>query len=61
MNNNTVKSIKLFVITSKSSDYIYEELNKLIPSYMMPNSIEIVNHFPVNENGKIDRKAMMNL
>ncbi len=61
MNNNTVKSIKLFVITSKSLDYIYEELNKLIPSYMMPNSIEIVDHFPVNENGKIDRKAMMNL
>jgi non-ribosomal peptide synthetase component E (peptide arylation enzyme) len=28
---------------------------------MMPNSIEIVDHFPVNENGKIDRKAMMNL
>ncbi len=37
---------------------IRKELLKLVPSYMIPKKIFIVNNFPLNVNGKIDRKAL---
>ena len=61
LSDDTVKGITLFVISNKSEDSIRTELRELIPGYMMPNRIVVMDKFPVNKNGKIDRKAMMNL
>ena len=38
---------------------IKNELRKLIPSYMIPRKIKILDMFPLNTNGKIDRKRLM--
>ena len=58
--NNIVKLIKAFVVLDNNldSDYIKNELKKYLPSYMIPKIIVIVDKLPVNQNGKIDRKAL---
>lgn len=38
---------------------IKNELKKLVPSYMIPKKIIIVEQFPLNTNGKVDRKKLM--
>lgn len=38
---------------------IKKDLGKLVPSYMIPKKIVIVDDFPLNVNGKIDRKKLM--
>ncbi|QNK42250.1 D-alanine--poly(phosphoribitol) ligase subunit DltA [Caproicibacter fermentans] len=38
---------------------IKQELKNLIPSYMIPKKIVILDQFPLNSNGKIDRKKLM--
>ena len=43
----------------KNATLIKTELKKLIPSYMIPRNIKILNEFPLNTNGKIDRKKLM--
>lgn len=43
----------------KNGMLIKKELEKLIQSYMVPRSIKIVEDFPINTNGKIDRKKLM--
>ena len=52
--------IKAFVVVdnNKDSDYIKTELGKYLPNYMIPKTIVIVDKLPVNQNGKIDRKAL---
>jgi D-alanine--poly(phosphoribitol) ligase subunit 1 len=37
-----------------------EHLKKHLPAYMIPKEIITVNLFPLNSNGKIDRKALIN-
>ena len=37
---------------------IKEELGRLVPAYMVPRRIVFVESFPVNVNGKADRKAL---
>ena len=58
-----VKSIKAFVVldSKQGVDYIKEELKKLIPIYMIPKAIKIVDQLPINQNGKVDRKALSEL
>lgn len=36
-------------------------LKENIPSYMVPSVINSVPHFPLNENGKVDRKSLIQL
>lgn len=38
---------------------IKKELRDLVPSYMVPKKIKILDSFPLNTNGKIDRKKLM--
>ncbi|MDP4179090.1 MAG: D-alanine--poly(phosphoribitol) ligase subunit DltA [Bacillota bacterium] len=38
---------------------IKEELKKILPEYMIPRKIKIIEKFPMNTNGKIDRKSFM--
>ena len=59
-NNNTVTMIKAFVEISKDIN-IKEELKKDLPSYMIPKVIKVMDKIPINNNGKIDRKALSNL
>ena len=58
--DNIVKSIKAFVVLDRSID-IKDELRKLLPSYMIPKSIKVLDKLPINNNGKIDRKALYKL
>ena len=37
---------------------IKKELRKLIPSYMVPRKVVIVEQFPMNTNGKVDKKKL---
>lgn len=48
-------------VSNNDSNNIKQELEKLIPGYMMPRTIKIVDKLPVNQNGKIDRKALSEL
>ncbi|MGG7141949.1 D-alanine--poly(phosphoribitol) ligase subunit DltA [Clostridium nigeriense] len=43
----------------KNSILIKDELKKYIPSYMVPRNIKVINEFPINTNGKVDRKKLM--
>lgn len=43
----------------KNSIIIKNELKKYIPSYMIPRNIKVIKEFPINTNGKIDRKKLM--
>jgi len=54
--------IVLFIDISLKREYIYQRISKLIPSHMFPDRVIVVDHMPLNENGKIDRnklKAML--
>ena len=58
----TVKTINAFITgKSLSADYIKKELDKLIPGYMMPKRIIILENMPITKNGKIDRKKLEKL
>ena len=59
-NTVTVKLIKAFITVEKLLDknFIVNELKKLLPEYMIPKSIVILDEIPINENGKYDRKKM---
>ncbi len=43
----------------KNTLLIKNKLKKYIPSYMIPRNIKVINGFPLNANGKIDRKRLM--
>jgi D-alanine--poly(phosphoribitol) ligase subunit 1 len=43
----------------KNATLIKTELKKFIPEYMIPRNIKILKQFPLNTNGKIDRKKLM--
>lgn len=59
----TVKIIKAFITTENNIDEntIKKELSKIIPNYMMPKKIEIIDKIPMNNNGKYDRKKLQEL
>ena len=53
-----VTTIKAFVISRLSEDEIKKELSKKVPYYMIPKSFIFLKKFPINKNGKIDRKEL---
>jgi amino acid adenylation domain-containing protein len=54
-------SILLFIESAKALGKGLEgHLKKHLPDYMIPKEIITVNLFPLNSNGKIDRKALIN-
>ena len=61
--DNIVKLIKGYVTINKNIDtnYIKKELAKLIPIYMVPKTIEIIEEIPINNNGKYDRRKLSEL
>ena len=63
-----LESLKKFIYRQQffSFNSLYIDLNlhqsKKLPNYMMPSEIYFIkNNFPRNENGKIDKKALLNL
>lgn len=58
-NKNGFSHIVAFV-TSKGvdSDFIREKLKDILPSYMIPSDIYVVDDLPRNSNGKIDKVAL---
>ncbi|MBQ7123702.1 MAG: AMP-binding protein [Oscillospiraceae bacterium] len=56
-----VRMIKAFVCGKTDSDFIRKSLSEKLPEYMIPKSIKILKNLPVNENGKINRKELLNL
>lgn len=59
-NGNVVKKIKAYIILRKeiAVDEIKKELSEILPQYMIPATITVLEQFPVNQNGKIDRKKL---
>ena len=52
------------VVASKksiSNNYIYNEVEKRLPSYMIPSNIYLVKNLLKNANGKIDRVKIANI
>lgn len=43
---------------TSSSDEIREELSTTLPNYMVPTRVVVVEEFPLNANGKVDRKQL---
>ncbi|MGN9162525.1 D-alanine--poly(phosphoribitol) ligase subunit DltA [Clostridium sulfidigenes] len=43
----------------KNTLMIKSELKKYIPKYMIPRNIKVISEFPLNANGKIDRRRLM--
>lgn len=42
----------------KLASFVREEIAKKLPFYMVPQAIRLVSELPVNNNGKLDRKAL---
>lgn len=53
------QKILLFVCGNIDKDAITEALSTKLPPFMMPNKTILLNTFPLNKNGKIDRNALM--
>lgn len=45
----------------KSFEYIEASLRERLPSYMIPSAFLVIGSFPLNDNGKLDRRRVGNL
>ena len=52
------KRIVLFAVGETSSDTLLKALATLLPRYMLPSHIEMLDALPFTANGKIDRKGL---
>ncbi len=53
--------VKLKINSILSPEHINKVLKKLLPKYMIPTRYEFVESFPLNQSGKIDKKALKTL
>ncbi len=53
--------IIMFVDNGVDEGKLKEHLNSSVPNYMMPSRIVNIDEFPINANGKIDRKKLKEL
>lgn len=49
------QKIVLFIEEALEKAYINEKISHLVPEYMLPNKVIMVEKMPINANGKIDR------
>jgi D-alanine--poly(phosphoribitol) ligase subunit 1 len=61
--NDSLGEIIAFISVNDptGSSVISGEIKKILPSYMVPKQIHILDKLPKNQNGKIDRIALQNL
>ena len=50
--------IVLFIDEDLDIAYINKQISKLLPKYMLPDRVIVLNKMPMNQNGKIDRAAL---
>lgn len=53
--------IILFYIGDAEKSFVNEVLREKLPQFMIPGKTILIDEFPVNKNGKIDRKALEQL
>jgi amino acid adenylation domain-containing protein len=67
LNNSieTVKNIPELVNTHNipylnqlSNEQIFKSLSHVLPSYMVPSALEVMESFPLTNNGKLDKRAL---
>lgn len=52
------QKIVLFIEEKLEKSYINNKISKLVPEYMLPGKLVVVEKMPINNNGKIDRVAL---
>ena len=57
--NNEKSKLYAFYIGEISKNELREKLANKLPIFMIPNVIKQIEEFPLNKNGKIDRKQLM--
>ena len=57
--NNEKNKLCAFYIGKIEKNILREELAKKLPIYMIPNILNQIDKFPLNKNGKIDRKKLL--
>lgn len=57
--NEEKQKLYCFYIGDVDKKTIYEELKKVLPPFMIPGIFRSVLKFPINKNGKIDRKLLL--
>jgi len=57
--NEEKQKLYCFYIGDVDKKTIYEELKNTLPIYMIPNIFRSILKFPLNKNGKIDRKQLL--
>lgn len=62
-NSNLIKLIKAYITIENeiTVEYVKAELRKVLPEYMIPKVIEVLESIPINNNGKYDRKKLKEL
>ncbi len=55
------QKIVLFIEENLDKAYINEKISHLVPEYMLPNKVIVVDKMPINANGKIDRVKLKEL
>ena len=55
------KELVAYITTKEKTDRlaVQEFLRKSLPEFMVPNQVLILDEFPLNDNGKLDLKALM--
>jgi acyl-coenzyme A synthetase/AMP-(fatty) acid ligase len=61
--NGEVKKIVSLATLQNNIDktQIKMDLGKILPNYMIPSDIKIITEFPLNQNGKADKKLLTKL
>lgn len=52
------QKIVLFIDRNLEKSYINKKISKLLPEYMLPNKVIMLDEMPMNANGKIDRAVL---
>ena len=55
------KRIILFCTGICDGKELFKELRESLPPFMLPNSVHMLDEMPLNKNGKIDRKQLMDI
>ena len=53
--------IRAYYIGNVEKEVLHEKLKSNLPVFMVPNILKQIEEFPVTKNGKIDRKALMDM
>ena len=57
-----IKLITFITVNSVANiDYLKEEISRVLPYYMIPSDVIILEKFPYNTNHKIDKKELVNI